>query len=195
MKLPPLDQSRKIEKIFNIHLTKKNAFCYNQIDQLLIKIIDSLKTYESNYVKNVAKIRKKRTSKKEPFIAFGFKENQPLSVIKLKNLITELTHGCDLVDLNQVSKLHEILVSKNIDDCRENIYLKCETTEFTFIINKLKRYFENLKPVNVGRSKLFHSKDNASLITENNFNASFAKAKRHNYEKIIKIFNKYELNP
>lgn len=108
------------------------------------------------------KADKAKTATKISFCFTGKEE-------KLKNVIIELCNKVQLLneDKSSHTELISLLTNKNIQPGSTQIYLGCETVQFTYIIDKLKDYFTNLTPKEIGSTECFYSKK-ANLIKAQN---------------------------
>lgn len=104
-------------------------------------------------------------SKKQPvkkqdlgtsLLSFGFHGNQK----KLKTVIYKLCKELEVLDENKcsVDDFIEVLSSKGFVPGSKIIYLHCYTSVFSYIIDRLKNWFEDLTYVNIGESKSFISR-------------------------------------
>jgi hypothetical protein len=98
--------------------------------------------------------------------SFQFKGNNA----KLHNVITLLCLQYDLLADNStqsVESLYSTLISKDIQPGSAKFVLGCETTQFAFIIEQLKLYFNNLSPTTVEASAVFYSKLDRPITRQN----------------------------
>ena len=84
----------------------------------------------------------------------------------------------------------EVMASKDLSSTKKQIHIDCETTQFRYIVDKLRPYFRSLTLTNIEKSKLFYSK-NGVLITASNLSRN----KHHNpkeKETIDSIFKELQ---
>jgi len=124
-------------------------------------------------------------SKPEKF-TFGFKSDNAL----LKKVIVELTNHIQLVDREfcNPEDLFNLLISKNIVQNTAVIHIGCETTQFRFILDKLKLHFHNLTLSTVGNSRLFKSKNNTIISAQLLFSSKLTNYKKE--DEITEIIAK-----
>ncbi len=98
--------------------------------------------------------------------SFGYKNG---NFENLKTVMGSLQRQVELVDEDRcsISDLVSILTSKDLVLGTQPIYLKCETTQFSYIISKLSQHFTNLTPTAIEQSNLFFSKKRTSLKRNN----------------------------
>lgn len=113
------------------------------------------------------KVVTKKTSKTKakPKTSFGYKSNDTstlLSVLKQINLKIDL-----LDNRTTVEKLHKLLIANDFTDTESQIYLQCETTQFSYLVTKLKPFFNGFNPTAIERSGKFLTKTNTPLKANN----------------------------
>ena len=93
---------------------------------------------EKNTTKKVA-TKKTSKAKAKPKTSFGYKSNDTstlLTVLKQVNLKIDL-----LDNRTTVEQLHQFLLAKDFSNTESQIYLQCETTQFSYLVTKLKAIF------------------------------------------------------
>jgi hypothetical protein len=148
----------QIEAIYLIapefELEKNNK---NNISYFLNKYIQSIKL-------TVKEDQKKKMTDK--ILSFGFKEK---STEVLQKIILPLTLNIDFIneELNSQSDFIEVMTSKDLKKTGKQIHIGCETTQFRYILDKLKPFFKNLTLSNIENSELFFSKNGVRLKASN----------------------------
>ncbi|MBN1185683.1 MAG: hypothetical protein JXB49_25605 [Bacteroidales bacterium] len=122
-------------------------------------------------------------------LSFGYNES---STEKLLNLCKLLTIKVDFLNDNLTSEKDfiEVMASKDLTGSDKQIHIGCETTQFRYIIDKLKPLFSDLTLSNIEKSKAFFSR-NGVLITATNLSRN----KHHDpkqKETIDKIFKEVQ---
>lgn len=140
--LPKYDFSEIMEKYFN-----ETNIDINQLEKR-----NKLKPIRK------AKITTLKTS-------FGFKNRDTK---KLFNVLDRLHLSLDFLEHRTTTEhFHNLLIAKNFQNTSKNIYLQCETTQFSHIVKALKPYFSNLNPTTIERSGKFYTKT-GTLLKANN---------------------------
>lgn len=120
--------------------------------------------------------------------SFGFKGDKDA----LKTVLTQLTIKLDLVNekLNKVDELLQLLTAKEIIPGAVVINIGCETVEFQYIAEGLKKVVKKFTPANIGKSKSFKSKNDtpisAQLLYSSNIEAPKRKEEIDNILKYLK---------
>ncbi len=98
--------------------------------------------------------------------SFGMKERD---MNRLKLIIEHLTYKIALLDTDKCSLKNAIgiLTSKDLSQYEAPIYLNCETSQFRYVLDKLKPMFTDLTLISIERSKLFYSKNGVLLRASN----------------------------
>lgn len=98
-------------------------------------------------------------------ITFGFKGDKK----KLDSVLKQLQLQINLLneDKTTIEQLFDILISSNLKIGTPLVYLNCETTQFSYLVSRLKQHFNSFNPTNIERTNLFYSK-NGNLITRQN---------------------------
>ncbi len=154
---------------------------FNDID------FDTSKIEKVDISKKVA-VKKTSNLKRKPKTSFGYKNNDTstlLTVLKLVNLKIDL-----LDNRTTVEQLHELLLAKDFTNTESQIYLQCETTQFSYLVTKLKPFFIYFNPTAIERSGKFVTKT-GTLLKANNLH----KNKVHNpkeKEEIDKIIQQLQ---
>ena len=142
---------------------------------------------EKNTTKKVATKTTLKT-KAKPKTSFGFKSNDTstlLSVLKQVNLKIDL-----LDSRTNVEQLYQLLLAKDFANTESQIYLQCETTQFSYFVTKLNPFFNGFNPTSIERSGKFVTKT-GTLLKANNLH----KNKVHNpkeKEEIDKIIQQLQ---
>lgn len=119
---------------------------------------------EKNTTKKVA-AKTKSKAKAKPKTSFGYKSNDTstlLTVLKQINLKIDL-----LDNRTTVEQLHELLLAKDFTNTESQIYLQCETTQFSYLVTKLKPFFNGFNPTSIERSEKFVTKTDTPLKANN----------------------------
>lgn len=130
-------------------------------------------------------LKKERKSAK-PKLSFGYKNVQTESLyIALKSLQFRI----DLIDETHstIKQFYELLTSKDFTKINYEIHIQCETTQFSYLVSKLKSFFTNLNPTTLERSKLFYTKTGTPLKASNlHKNKVYNPKEKEEIDKIIK---------
>ena len=119
---------------------------------------------EKNTTKKVA-TKKTSKAKATPKTSFGYKSNDTstlLTVLKQINLKIDL-----LDNRTTVEQLHKLLLAKDFSNSESQIYLQCETTQFSYFVTKLKPFFNGFNPTSIERSEKFVTKTDTPLKANN----------------------------
>src|SRR5690554_5487779 len=88
--------------------------------------------------------------------SFGYKNRD---TAKLLSVLNQLQLKIDLLqNKNTVEELHKLLLAGDYTQINSKIYIECETTQFSYIVSKLKPFFLNFHPTSIERSEKFLSK-------------------------------------
>jgi hypothetical protein len=92
---------------------------------------------------------------------------------RLVEVIRELCDKVNMLDERRTEQgaLVKVLGAFRFEGSSLPIYLACDTIQFRYIIDKFKAFFDNLRPISVGESQLFYSRNN-TLISARNLYAS-----------------------
>ena len=122
---------------------------------------------------------------KDTRFSFGFNGDPS----KLKSVLFLLNRDFDLLneDKTSVEDLLNVLINKDLKLGAPQIYLDCETLEFSYIVKKLELSFSNFNPTSIDSSKLFFSKKGIEIKKGSLYNAN----QKEPYKKveIDNIFN------
>lgn len=118
-------------------------------------------------------------------LSFGFNGNKE----NLKSVIIALNRELYLLNEDKTSSddLLSVLTSKDLKIGAPQIHLNCETTQFAYIVDKLKSHFHNLTPTSIEKTNLFYSKK-GTLLKRNNLyknNSNYPK-EQDTIDRIIK---------
>ncbi len=118
-------------------------------------------------------------------LSFSFKGNAD----NLKIVINALNRELYLLNEDKTSSddLLSVLTSKDLKIGAPQIHLDCETTQFAYIVDKLKSHFHNLTPTSIEKTNLFYSKK-GTLLKRNNLyknNSNYPK-EQDTIDRIIK---------
>jgi hypothetical protein len=117
-------------------------------------------------------------------LSFGFKGTEA----KLKSVIAQLASQVELIneDKCNAEDLMTILLSKSLNSKMHKIYIKCETVQLRYIIDKLTSYFTNLTPTALEKSELFYTRTNKLLKAQNLYSNKIESPKNQlNIDNII----------
>ena len=111
------------------------------------------------------------------------------NIIKIKNIITNLTFKLNLINNNKtkIEDLHEVLISKGLSKVNKEIHISCETTQFSYIIKQMKPLFHNFNPKTIEKYGLFFSENGTKINSQNIYSNTISNPKEK--ETIDKIFN------
>lgn len=97
--------------------------------------------------------------------SFGYKNKDSailLSVLKQLQLKVDL-----LQNRTTVEQLHKLLIAEDFTQIDSQIYIQCETTQFSYIASELKPLFNNFHPTAIERSGKFITKTGVVLKANN----------------------------
>lgn len=129
----------------------------------------------------------KKSNTKVAKITFGYKTSETK---KLENVLKELTLKIDLLvdSKTNCTDLLNLLCSKNFINENYEIYIGCETTQFSYIIKKLAPYFKNLNPATIESSNYFYSKKGTLFKAQNLYSNTIDNPKeKETIDNIIKL--------
>lgn len=120
---------------------------------------------DTNQLDKISKVKPPKTKTSKPKTSFGYKSTDTK---KLQNVLDRLHFSIDILD-NRTSTEHlcKLLTVDNFHNTSKNIYLQCETTQFSYLIKALKPYFNNLTPTSIERSGKFYTKTETLLKANN----------------------------
>lgn len=124
--------------------------------------------FDTNLLEKIITIDSKVTPKaKTPKlkVSFGYKNRDSDNLLQTLN---KLQFSIDFLD-NRTSteQLCNLLVADNFNNTSKNIYIQCETTQFSYIVQKLKPYFTNFNPTSIEHSNKFFTKTDTPLKAGN----------------------------
>ena len=147
-------------------------------NSLIVKIQESQKVVIQKTSKPKSKLK----------TSFGFKDR---NTEKLLIVLNKLQYRIDLLqNRTTVEEFHKLLIAKDFTIINSQIYIQCETTQFSYIVSKLKPFFNGFNPTAIERSGNFITKTGTTL-TANNLH----KNKVHNpkeKEEIDNIINQLQ---
>jgi hypothetical protein len=117
-------------------------------------------------------------------LSFGFNGTES----KLKSVVSQLVSQVELINEDKCSaeNLMTILLSKSLNSKMHKIYIKCETVQLRYIIDKLTSNFTNLTPTALEKSELFYTKTNKLLKAQNLYSNKIESPKNQlNIDNII----------
>lgn len=133
-------------------------------------------------------IQKTSKPKRKLKTSFGFKDRDHS---KLLSVLKNLQFRVDLLqNRTTVEELHKLLTANDFTQINIQIHLQCETTQFSYIVSKLKPYFNGLTPTSIEFSDSFKTKTGTTLKANNLY-----KNKVHNpkeKEEIDNIINQLQ---
>ncbi|NNV57808.1 DUF6617 family protein [Limnovirga soli] len=152
----------------------------------LLELEQPLSTMQEIHFMLPDPIEQTQSKSKPKKLTFGYKGDEA----RLKKVIIELTNQIQLVDrtFSKAEDLSNLLISKNIVPNTPVIHIGCETTQFRFILEKLKLHFHNLTFSTVGNSSLFKSKNDTIISSQLLFSSKLANYK--NEDEITEIIAK-----
>jgi len=176
---------------------------------LLMEIQDQFGHYSTNEILNVEEIyefyfnesppqkplivsAKNKHHLKNKKIAFnnpnsyGYKDKKSDALL---SVLRQLQLRIDFVNetFSSIKDLHKLLLSKDFTLEDTNIYLSCETTQFSYIVKQLKPYFIRFNPTMIEKSEKFYSKKGILIKKSNLYKNSVDNTKeKTEIDKIIK---------
>lgn len=99
-------------------------------------------------------------------VSFGFIYEDP---IKFKHTLRKLSLRIDMINENysSIDEFFVLLTSNDYTQLETKVHIMCQTTQFSYVINRLKPYFKNLTPSSIENSQKFYTKTN-TIIKANN---------------------------
>lgn len=141
-----------IKSQFNLEEIIEKYFNETTIDKNLLEKVKTIKP------KTIHKTVNTKTS-------FGYKNRDTK---KLFNVLDRLHLSLDFLEHRTTTEhFHKLLIAENYNNTSKNIYLQCETTQFSYIVKVLKQYFNNFTPTTIERSGKFYTKT-GTLLKANN---------------------------
>ncbi|CAH8283122.1 hypothetical protein EV196_10296 [Mariniflexile fucanivorans] len=161
-----LKETEKLYPQFLSELPSNKNELYGELLQQPIPDIDIEKTTpEFQTVNNILLGNDSFKLEKDTRLSFVFNGD----AIKLKTVITALNRNIELLneDKTTIENLLSVLTSKDLKLGAPQIHLGCETTQFSYIVNKLGYHFSNFNPTSIEQSNLFYSKK-GTVLNRNN---------------------------
>lgn len=92
-------------------------------------------------------------------ISFGFIYENPS---KFKQTLRKLCLRIDMINenLTSIDDFYELLTSNDYTKLDTKVHVMCQTTQFSYVMNRLKPYFKNLTPTSIANSEKFYTKTN-----------------------------------
>lgn len=152
-----LKETEKLYPQFLSELPSNKNELYGELLQQPIPNIEIDKTTsEFETVNNILLGIDDHKFKKDTRLSFGFIGDKD----KLKSVLFLLNRDMELLieDKTTVEELLSVLTSKDLKLGAPQIYLGCETTQFSYIVSKLGQHFRNFTPTSIEQSNLFYSK-------------------------------------
>ena len=138
------------------------------------------KTTNKTELKSNTKVSKKLNKK----VSFGYLKEDKNWLLKI---LKRLQFSIDLLDTStDVEDLHKLLLTENFNQIEKKIYLDCKTTEFKYVVNKLKIHFKNLNPTIIESTGLFYTKLGKPLTAQNLYSKNNNPLKKETIDNIFK---------
>jgi hypothetical protein len=138
---------------------KYDLFDFNEIHEKYFgdKPASNYLTKYKEVIKKKASTQKKTTINKS--ISFGFIYEDP---IKFKQTLRKLCLRIDMINDNYTSfdDFFLLLTSNDYTKLDTKVHVMCQTTQFSYVMNRLKPYFKNLTPTSIANSEKFYTKTN-----------------------------------
>ena len=135
-----------------------------------------------------ASAQKKSSASREKFKSFGYKykDKERLNIV-----LANLQSSIHLFDEHYTSVYDavDIFCSNDIKNIRNDFYIKCETTQFRYILDKLEPHFYHLSMSNIEESGKFYTKNKTPLSRSNLYRCKQEYPK--DYKKIDNIIRKF----
>lgn len=166
-----LKETEKLYPQFLSELPSNKNELYGELLQQPIPDIDIDKTTpEFQTVYNILLGIDNYKLEKDTRFSFGFTGDKD----KLKAVLSLLNRDMELLneDKTTVDELLAVLTSKDLKLGAPQIYLGCETLEFSYIVKKLELSFSNFTATTIDTSKLFHSKKGNAISKGSLYNAN-----------------------
>lgn len=140
-----------------------------EIQEIAEKYFSDTNFDSSVFVK--LEVGKKETAKKspkpktKPKTSFGYKNEDTSGLLKVLN---DFQLRIDLLDnRTTVQQLYSLLIAKDFTVLNTDIYLQCETTQFSYVVQKLKPFFTGFNPTSIERFGKFITKTGTELKANN----------------------------
>lgn len=155
-------------------------FYFNEV----LNEYEVFKNNTENINGNLLKADTKNVKKPTKKVSFGYlKEDKGWLLKILKRL--QLT--IDLLDTStDVDDLYNLFLSDDFRGIKKKIYLDCKTTEFKYVVNKLKIHFKNLTPAIIESTGLFYTKLGKPLTAQNLYSKNNNPLKKETIDNIFK---------
>ncbi|HUM50631.1 MAG TPA: hypothetical protein PK431_02410 [Chitinophagales bacterium] len=118
-------------------------------------------------------------------LSFGYTGDKE----KLKSVLSQLNTSIELLfdEMVNTTDLYNILTAKSIIPNAAKFRLGCETVKFSYIVNKLSPFFNNLTPTAIEESGMFYSKKDNLIKAQNLYSGKISNPKNQDIiDKIIK---------
>jgi len=142
---------------------------------------------QSLKINQTKELKEKKIKSEEPSFKFKGDKKHLEGIVRILCLKLNFLNE----DKTSVNDLIDILVAKDYNKNRKEIYLGCNTKVFAHTLDKLKENFGNLKPSEIGRSQLFRS-ENEEIITAQNIYSSKNSKEPVAKKEIDKIFKQLQ---
>lgn len=110
-------------------------------------------------------IKKPSKPKSKPKTSFGYKNKDTSGLLKVLN---DFQLRIDILDNRTTGQqLYNLLIAKDFTEGNTEIYLQCETTQFSYIVDVLKPFFTGFNPTSIERSGKFITKTGTQLKANN----------------------------
>ncbi|WP_298262395.1 DUF6617 family protein [uncultured Lutibacter sp.] len=110
-------------------------------------------------------VKKTSKSKRKPKTSFGYKNKDTSGLLKVLN---DFQLRVDMLDnRTTVQQLYSLLIAKDFTEVNTQIYIQCETTQFSYIVDVLKPFFTGFNPTSIERSGKFITKTGTQLKANN----------------------------
>lgn len=119
-------------------------------------------------------------------LSFGFTGDKE----KLKAVISQLCNQIELLNEEKCTQDHlfKILTAKELNSNLPQIYIQCETVQFSYIVGELnKTYFKKFTPTTIERSALFYTTTSQPMKAQNLYSSKIDNPKTK--EEIDNIIN------
>lgn len=146
----------------------------------------SISSILNNYVLNTATAQKRKGKPEDEKLSFNYNRT---STEILENIFTPLALKIDFINEELTSKddFIKVMTAKNIKGLDIKIHIGCETTQFRYILNKMKPFFKNLTLANIEKSELFFSKYGVMIKASNlSRNKNLYPKEKENIDNVFK---------
>jgi hypothetical protein len=192
-------ERHSIDLIFKQHNLRTTSILesYNKKERQYLKTINDWLGSEIKFFKDIKSYKsivspipkKKKPEKKDE--KFGPRYIKHDSI---KNILFELHREIEIVDEEHCSihDLIDVFLDKEPTHSKK-IHLKCYNNQFAFIINQFKyhKFFKNLNPATIGRSKKFISKEGTNFSAQLFYSSKNQNKFSKEEDTISSIFKKY----